>query len=296
MSPSWDASCHDHVRRRWPDGDAADAASTLEAFGVQGRNLLPLAGGQRQAWLAGDVVLKQVDSDLETMEWVERLSLGLDGRSDFRVAPPVRTVDGGLIGDGWTGWRYEPGDPASSRYWQFRNTWDEVLNVGDALNSALAGKAYPPLLDRRTDRWAAADAVVWGLTPTGSGGEVVRYLKMADEHSRPVDAASQLIHGDLTGNVLFAEGRPPLIIDFSPYWRPPAFALAIVVVDVLAHHTGGRQLTARQSHRPDFDQYLVRAALFRLLSDPPQQPLRYSPYAGVLEYVCQLIERQRLGR
>jgi tRNA A-37 threonylcarbamoyl transferase component Bud32 len=28
---------------------------------------------------------------------------------------------------------------------------------------------------------------------------------------------AQIVHGDLTTNVLFAEGLPPLIIDVSPY-------------------------------------------------------------------------------
>ena len=39
---------------------------------------------------------------------------------------------------------------------------------------------------------------------------------------RSVDAVSQLVHGDLSGNVLLAHGLPPAVIDFSPYWRPPA--------------------------------------------------------------------------
>ena len=30
---------------------------------------------------------------------------------------------------------------------------------------------------------------------------------------RPVDAPSQLVHGDLTGNVLFAPGLPPAVIE-----------------------------------------------------------------------------------
>lgn len=45
--------------------------------------------------------------------------------------------------------------------------------------------------------------------------------------------AAQLIHGDLTGNVLFAADEAPAVIDFSPYWRPPVFAEAVVVADGL---------------------------------------------------------------
>ena len=41
------------------------------------------------------------------------------------------------------------------------------------------------------------------------------------------------MHGDLTGNVLFADDLAPAVIDFSPYWRPTGFASAIVVGDAL---------------------------------------------------------------
>ncbi len=46
----------------------------------------------------------------------------------------------------------------------------------------------------------------------------------------------QLVHGDLTGNVLFAAGLPPAVIDISPYWRPPSYAEGVVVADALCYH------------------------------------------------------------
>ena len=44
------------------------------------------------------------------------------------------------------------------------------------------------------------------------------------------------MHGDLTGNVLFAPERPPAVIDMSPYWRPPAYAEGVVLADALCWH------------------------------------------------------------
>ncbi|WP_405709741.1 hypothetical protein [Streptomyces sp. NBC_00046] len=80
----------------------------------------------------------------------------------------------------------------------------------------------------------------------------------------PVDAHAQLIHGDLTGNVLFASGQAPAVIDFSPYWRPVAYADAIVVVDGLLYHQAGPRLV--DSALPDAEgaQMLLRALIFRL--------------------------------
>lgn len=57
---------------------------------------------------------------------------------------------------------------------------------------------------------------------------------------RPVRLPSQLVHGDIAGNVLFAAGQSPAVIDFSPYWRPPGYALAVAAVDLLACGPGGR--------------------------------------------------------
>ena len=49
----------------------------------------------------------------------------------------------------------------------------------------------------------------------------------------------QLVHCDLTGNVLFADGLPPAVIDISPYWRPPSDAEGVVVADLLCYHGAG---------------------------------------------------------
>ncbi len=58
-------------------------------------------------------------------------------------------------------------------------------------------------------------------------------------------SVSQLIHGDLSGNVLFAAGLPPAIIDFSPYWRPVAYASAVVAVDGVLWFGAGEALLQR---------------------------------------------------
>ena len=52
----------------------------------------------------------------------------------------------------------------------------------------------------------------------------------------------QLVHGDLTRNVLFAPGLPPAVIDVSLYWRPPAYAEGVVVADALCRHGASASL------------------------------------------------------
>jgi prepilin-type processing-associated H-X9-DG protein len=86
---------------------------------------------------------------------------------------------------------------------------------------------------------------------------------------------SQLVHGDLSGNVLFADGLPPAVIDWSPYWRPPPYASAIVMCDAALGHGAGVELLAGSDR-----QLLIRALLFRLLSEPAAA----ASCAPVLEY------------
>ncbi|MDO0912417.1 hypothetical protein QQM39_16645 [Streptomyces sp. DT2A-34] len=79
-----------------------------------------------------------------------------------------------------------------------------------------------------------ADRVAWGEQGIDVIEDRTAPYSTLLELRRPVEhEAAQLIHGDLTGNVLFAADDEPAVIDFSPYWRPPVFAEAIVVADGL---------------------------------------------------------------
>ena len=134
--------------------------------------------------------------------------------------------------------------------------WDEIAEACRRLCAALADEPRPDLLDRRTDPWAEADRVAWGERPVpADAGARLRDLAAA---RRPVALPSQLVHGDLAGNVLLADGLPPLVLDLSPYWRPAAYALAVVVAD------GGPE---RLGSGPDWAQLVLRARLFRAVTD-----------------------------
>ena len=76
-----------------------------------------------------------------------------------------------------------------------------------------------------------------------------------------------MIHADLGGNVLFHDTLPPAVIDVSPYWRPAAYADAIVVADTVAWSGAGDEVVERLL-RAQGDQLLLRAVLFRVATDP----------------------------
>ena len=100
-----------------------------------------------------------------------------------------------------------------------------------------------------------------------AGFAEVRHLPQLSAAIRPLSAPCQLIHGDLSGNVLFHGQLPPAIIDFTPYWRPAGYASAIVVADALVWEGADRGILAAVSDLDDFGQYLVRALVFRELTD-----------------------------
>lgn len=73
------------------------------------------------------------------------------------------------------------------------------------------------------------------------------------------------MHGDLLGNVLFADGLPPTVIDWPPYWRPAGLGAAIAAVDAVCWHglPLGR-LGALGDDVAEWSQLLVRALAFRI--------------------------------
>ena len=110
----------------------------------------------------------------------------------------------------------------------------------------------------------------------------------------PVDDPSQVIHGDLTGNVLFADPLPPAVIDLTVYWRPAAYARAIVVADALAWEGATPDDLASATSGEGFGQFLARALLARIvtdwLADADSAPARGPAYASGVDLAARLIE------
>ena len=151
---------------------------------------------------------------------------------DVRIAKPVPTRHGSWRHEGWIASQWVEG--AAPKY-AATTVWLDIIEAGRAFHRAVAHLSRPHCLDERQDPWAAADRAAWGertLQPHGAFTAVAQRLQDALE---PL-GGSQLVHGDLTGNVLFAPERPPAVIDMSPYWRPPAYAEGVVLADALCWH------------------------------------------------------------
>lgn len=227
-----------------------------------------LEGGHGRSVLAGDLVLSP-GRDEHTANWLNPILAPLAAELDherprsLRIAMPIPTRDLRWVVHGWGATRYEP-DARVCR------DLDVLLATGRLLHARLDTRVSTPPADmhRRQDRWATAELVAFGERqptgiPTSVAPLVARLMAALDTTSLGPD---QLVHGDLARNVLLDASSIPLVIDFSPYWRPALWADAVCVLDavigldadesVMLHWGTGTQRQA-----------MLRAALFRLFSD-----------------------------
>ncbi len=271
-----------------PSG-ALPSAAVLAAFSLKG-GPVPLHGGQGRSWLVGPAVLKLLDMPRSALRWQAELLTRLDGRDDLRVSVPLCTADGEWTSHGWTAWRYQPGVHLSGR-------WQDIVVVGQRLHAALQDEPEPAFLADRTDIWAIADRVAWAELPAEDHA-ATKHLDKLIRALRPVPGLAQLVHGDLSGNVLFHPHLPPLVIDLSPYWRPPAFASAVVIADALVFEGARPDVVQPMLVDPTFPQYLLRALIYRAVTDHLARPhLRRrdvdDPYRPAVDLAIHLAQASR---
>jgi uncharacterized protein (TIGR02569 family) len=237
-------------------------AAVLAEFGVSPELLEPLPGGRGLTWRAGPIVLRPGGDHAES-EWKASVLADLAHTDAFRTprpVPPVRGRDHGWTREGWEAWEWLPGSADESRL-------RDVVHAGGAFHRALAGVARPEFIARVDDPWSLADRAAWGERPLPADP----LLDALAGRFAPVASSSQLVHGDLLGNVLFSPGDAPAIIDWAPYWRPPGLGAAIAAVDAACWHGFPVASLAELADigpavgaPREWPQLLVRALVFRM--------------------------------
>ena len=220
------------------------------------------------AWGAGELVLKPLDMSLDALVWQEAV-LGNIAEHGFRLARPVRARAGELVVGGWSAWQYLAGQHVPGR-------WADIAAVGERFHRATVHIPPPSWHQRRTDPFATADRAAWDAEFL----QRFTSLPVIDELAAllmPLHGRDQLVHGDLSGNVLFHPHLAPGIIDLSPYWRPPMFATAVIAVDAMVWEGADQAVLGILGAHPDAIQYLIRAAIFRVVMDHVCNPQRSEP-------------------
>jgi uncharacterized protein (TIGR02569 family) len=238
------------------DQPALPPLNVLRAFGATAPPI-PLAGGQGEVCRSGDVILKPARDDEETA-WIAGFYLSFDAPG-LRVPKPLQGRDGGFVVDGWQAFSYAEGQ-------HIEGHWSEKIDICLRFHAAIADLPRPAYFHRRDQNpWVIADKVTWGELEIAHHPRIAPVVERLRACLQPVDAPSQLIHGDFGGNILFDDHLPPAVIDFSPYWRPVPFAVGVVIADAIVWEGADLSLMAAGEGLPDFDQHLARAELRRVI-------------------------------
>lgn len=256
----------------------------LEAFGAVGP-AERLDGGRGTAWRAGDTVLKPLDVLPGELGWMRRNApADPDG---LRLSLPLAGRSGDLVVDGWTAFPALAGEHRAGR-------WAAIAEVARGFAERFAAAERPGFLDEREHAWAWADRLAWGegevQVPDG-----VPHLPALLAARRGVAEPSTIVHGDLAGNVLFADDLPPAVIDLTLYWRPVRYSVAVVAVDATCFEGAPTSLLETIDPGAGFAQHLVRALVFRIATDGFNElPLdTYDAYAATVERVLDMAAQGR---
>ncbi|MBT2594981.1 hypothetical protein [Arthrobacter sp. ISL-72] len=220
--------------------------------------LFKLEGGRGTAWRVGHVTLKPLDVLPEELLWLDEVAREHSAGNELRLSLPIRSRSGKLIVDGWTAFPYLTGEHQPGR-------WTELAKIARDFSALFAQVQRPDFVDKRTHAWAKADRFAWGEYD----GPPITAPYIADLVStrRQVFDPPGIVHGDLTGNVLFDPVLPPAVIDLTLYWRPLNYSIAVIAIDAVCFEGAPLSLLETISPALDFPQYLIRALLFRLVTD-----------------------------
>lgn len=255
--------------------DAAPPLAVREAFGARA-DPVRLAGGKGGTWRAGDIVLKPSEGDDES-RWRAGILATLPESPHFRVARPIRATNGDWLCHGWEAAQAVAGEPDPRRV-------DDVIRTGAAFHEAVEAVPRPTFLDTRQDFWSYGEKLAFQDAPPPGARRPSALLDALLAARRPIEAPQQIVHGDLLGNILFAEGLPPAVIDWPAYWRPAPWASAVAAIDAMVWHEADPAVIERWAHLPEWRQLLIRAAIYRLgtwhPAGWPQEP--EEPYRPVV--------------
>jgi uncharacterized protein (TIGR02569 family) len=229
------------------------SSRVFAAFGLDKAAREKLEGGRGLAWRAGSAVVRPV-GDLDEASWRADVLDRLAHTAEFRTPRPIRSTSGLWVVDGWEAWQWVPGAADETRV-------RDVITAGEAFHRAVADLERPAFMDTADDPWVRSDRMAWEEEPLPSDPLLDR---LAAEF-RPVESPPQIIHGDLLGNVLFADGAPATIIDWAPYWRPAGLGSAIAVADAVCWHGVPLESVPELGQGVDeWGQLMLRALAFRI--------------------------------
>lgn len=226
------------------------------SFNLDGEPI-PLAGGQNTSVKINDAVLKPVDDEPHS-EWLLNVidKIVPDG---YRLSKPIRSKNGKFVSKGWICMRFERGH-------ETRGNIEEKLRVSRLFHRDISGVSVRDF-PQPDHVWSKAHRIAWQTKELPEGvhkdaRDIVESLLCSISLQKRYNV--QVVHGDLSGNILLDDALEPLIIDFSPTVAPVEYAEAILACDCIAWQ--GSPISELDT-LPDsklYNEMILRAVIFRL--------------------------------
>ncbi len=227
----------------------------LKTFNLSGR-VKRLNGGQESNFLVKDVVLKKVEN-AEELLWIAKTLENITNKK-LRLQKYLKSKNNKYIEKGWSAYKFLEGK-------HYNKNWKRKKEVSELFHNIFKDIKKPGFINNRINPWSLADKMTWGEIPIKIHPKIRPYADNLVKHISPIKLKSQVIHGDIQGNILFSKGKSPAVIDLSLYWRPADFALAVMVVDALVWEDASRNILKLFKGKKEFTQLLLRAELRRIL-------------------------------
>ena len=229
----------------------------LHAFNLNGEINL-LNGGQNTSFRVKDAVLKPVGENVQFCEWALNILNKINPR-EYRLSKPIISNSGTFVYKGWCCTRYEPGKHRGGNVKQ-------KLDVSRLFHHDLADIDCINI-PKADDPWSKSQRIAWQKEnlPQNISKEAFKILEeLISKVKLKENYEVQIIHSDLSGNILFDKTLNPLIIDFSPTIAPVEYAEAILVCDCIAWQGSPTSEIGLICHSKFNKEMILRAIIFRL--------------------------------
>jgi uncharacterized protein (TIGR02569 family) len=229
--------------------------NVIKNFGIKGK-IKKFSGGQGTTYLIRDIVLKPTDDEKELI-WIAETFNRLKA-NQLRLPKYIKSKNNKWIENGWAAYHHIEGK-------HYKKRINEKKDVSEKFHLLIKRLPCPSFIKYRKNPWSKADKMAWEEIPLKCHTKIKPYALKLKSCLKPIKLKNQIIHGDIGGNILFSNDKPPAVIDFSPYFRPVDFALAILVVDSLVWDDTSNNILKLFKDKKEFTQLLLRAELRRIL-------------------------------
>jgi hypothetical protein len=228
----------------------------LKSFNLEGEPI-PVEGGQNTSVKVHNAILKPVE-EKEYYEWSLKLIDNITPIS-YRISKPYKNKSGSYVSSNWICNRYESGNEVDGSI-------EKKLKVSRLFHQDLS-KFEINDFPEPNNPWAKGHRISWQVEPLPSeftmiSKEIINELLLMIRLKRHYNV--QIIHGDLSGNILFDDRYDPLIIDFSPTIAPVEYAEAILVCDCIAWQGSNISELNLLPNNELYREMMIRAVIFRL--------------------------------